>query len=70
MLGKVDKDELLFYITKKDVQQEAMEELGRHLTDEELYVARKGLDWGLMTGIDIVYDTILFEMIENKNPLL
>ena len=69
MLGKVERNELLFYITKEDVQNEAMEKLGRHLTDEELYVARKGLDWGLMTGIDIVYDTILFEMIKNKNPL-
>ena len=67
MLGKVNRDELLFYITKEDVQNEAMEKLGRHLTDEELYVARKGLDWGLMTGIDIIYKTIFGEMLdENK----
>ena len=67
MLGKVERDELLFYITKEDVQNEVMEKLGRHLTDEELYVARNGLDWGLTTGIDIVYETIFYEMlIENK----
>ena len=67
MLGKVERDELLFYITKEDVQNEAVEKLGRHLTDEELHIAQKGLDWGLMTDIDIVYETIFYEMlIENK----
>ena len=36
MLGKVDRDELLFYITnaKEDVQYEVMEKIGRHLTDD------------------------------------
>ena len=57
---------MLFYITKEDVQYEAMEKIGRHLTDDELYNAQKGLDWGLMTGIDIVYKTILDEIIKQK----
>ena len=66
MLGKVDRDEVLFYISKEDVQNEAMEKLGRHLTDDELYIAQKGLDSGLMFDIDTVYRTIFDEMIDKK----
>lgn len=66
MLGKVDRDELLFYITKEDVRYEAIEKLERHLTEEELHIARKGLEWGLTTGIDIVYKTIFDGIIKQK----
>ncbi len=62
----IDKDDLLFYISKETLQYEAMEKIGRHLTEEELDVARKGLEWGLMTGIDTVYNAILFEMIKKN----
>ncbi|KCZ70638.1 hypothetical protein ANME2D_02659 [Candidatus Methanoperedens nitroreducens] len=64
----IKKEEVLFYITKETIQYEAMQKIGRYLTDEELDVAKKGLEWGLMTDIDTVYNAILFEMIkENKN---
>ena len=43
-----------------------MEKLGRYLTDDELHIAQKGLDWGLITGIGIVYKTIFDEMIKQK----
>ena len=66
MLGKVEREELLFYITKEDVQNEAIEKLGRQLTDDELHIAQKGLDWGLTTDIDIIYKTIFDEMIKQK----
>jgi hypothetical protein len=62
----INKEKLIFYITKETMQYEAMQKIGRHLTKEELDIAKDGLDWGLMTGIDIVYDTILFEMIKEK----
>ncbi len=62
----INKDDILFYITKETMQHEAKQKIGRHLTEEELDIAKDGLDWGLMTGIDIVYDTILFEMIKEK----
>ena len=70
MLGKAARNKLLFYITKEDVQNEALERLGRHWTDEELYVAQKGLESGLMFDIDTVYRTIFEEMIgkcKNQN---
>jgi len=60
----IDKEEVLFYITKETLQHEAKQKIGRHLTEEELDIAKDGLDWGLMTGIGTIYDTILFEMIK------
>ena len=60
----IEREELLFYITKEAMQHEALRRIGRHLTEEELYIAEKGLEWGLMTDIDTVFNTIFSEMIE------
>ncbi|MCX9086450.1 MAG: hypothetical protein OIN90_02670 [Candidatus Methanoperedens sp.] len=60
----INKDEILFYISKETMQYEAMEKIGRYLSEEELDVARKGLEWGLTFDIETVYNTILFEMIK------
>lgn len=60
----INKEELLFYITKETIQHETMMKIGRHLTEDELDIAKDGLDWGLMTDIDTVYNTILFGMIK------
>lgn len=65
----ISKKELLFYISKETVQHEAKQKIGRHLTEDELDIAKDGFDWGLMTGIDIVYDTILFEMRNDKKMM-
>ena len=60
----INKDELLFYINKETIQDEAMQKIGRYLTEEELDIAKDGLEWGLLTDIDTVYNTILHEMIK------
>ncbi len=60
----INKEELLFYISKETMQYEAKQKIGRYLTEEELYIAKKGLEWGLMTDIDTVFNTILHEMIK------
>ncbi len=60
----INKDDILFYISKETLQYEAMEKIGRSLTEEELDIAKKGLEWGLMTDIETVYNAILFEMIK------
>jgi len=59
----INKEESIFLITLEDIQNEAMEKIGRTLTEEEVEVARKGLEFGLLTGIDTVYQTIFSEMI-------
>lgn len=63
----IDKEDILFYISKETLQYEALQKIGRYLTDEELDIAKKGLEWGLMFDIETVYNTILFEMIKDNN---
>ncbi len=57
-------NKILFSITEEDMQIEAKEKIGRELTDDEIQIAKNGLEWGILTGIDIVYRTILLEMIK------
>ena len=64
---KTDNDtRILFAITEQDVQSEAIEQIGRTLNEDEMEIAQKGLEWGIVTGIHIVYKTILFDMIMGK----
>ncbi|MDD2285760.1 MAG: hypothetical protein PHQ11_10225 [Paludibacter sp.] len=56
-------NEIIFAITKEDLQFEAKERIGRELTEEEIYIAKKGLESGLLTDIGTVYQTIFQEMI-------
>ena len=60
-------DRILFCITEKELQFEAKQILGRKLNEEEIIIAQKGLDYGIMTSIDVVYRTILKEMIDQNN---
>ncbi len=63
-MESVNPDAALFAITIDDIQHEAKEKLGRELTDAEILIAKKGLEWGLLTDIQTVYNTIFTEMIE------
>jgi hypothetical protein len=56
--------EIVFAITKEDLQYEAKEKLGRELTEDEIYIAKKGLEMGLLFDIDTVYRTIFTEMLD------
>ena len=62
----VQLNEIVFAITKEDLQFEAKERIGRILTDEEIHIAKKGLERGLLTDIETVYQTIFKEMINNE----
>jgi hypothetical protein len=55
---------IVFSINEDDVQIEAIEKIGRKLTADEMQVAKKGLESGILTGIHIIYQTILLEMIK------
>ena len=52
-------NEILLSITVEDLQSEAIEKIGRKLNDDEIRIAKKGLENGLLTNIDVVYSTIL-----------
>lgn len=63
-LMEKNSDRILFCITEEELQSEAKRILGRRLNEEEIIIAQKGLDYGIMTSIDVVYRTILKEMID------
>ncbi len=63
-LMEKNPDRILFCITEEELQFEAKQILGRRLNEEEIIIAQKGLDYGIMTSIDVVYRTILEEMID------
>jgi hypothetical protein len=57
-------DNVIFQITEEDVQYEAMERIGRRLTDDEVDIAQDGILWGLGdVTLTSTYDTIFDEMI-------
>ena len=62
-LMEKNPDRILFCITEEELQSEAKQILGRRLNEEEIIIAQKGLDYGIMASIDVVYRTILEEMI-------
>jgi hypothetical protein len=57
------KDNIIFSITIEDLQDKAMEKIGRKLTEEEIEIAKDGFEWGMDLAVDITYNTIFTEMI-------
>lgn len=56
----------IFSITTDDLQGEAIQKLSRELTDEEIDLAKDYLEWGILSGIDIVYNTIFNDIKEKQ----
>jgi allophanate hydrolase subunit 2 len=59
----LNSNDVVFLISKADLQHEAQKKIGRKLNFEEIEIARKGLQFGLLTDIETIYRTIFFEMI-------
>jgi hypothetical protein len=57
-----EKAKPLFTIAVEDIQSVALERLGRTLSDDELLIAKKRLEWGLLTDINTVYNAIFDEI--------
>jgi hypothetical protein len=57
------EDDIVYAICERDIQNEAEYALGRKLTEDELEIALKGLNYGIGTSIGIIYHTIFTEMI-------
>jgi len=48
-------DRVIFSVTEDELQFEAERIIGRRLSDDELAYACKGIEWGIGTGIEIVF---------------
>jgi hypothetical protein len=59
-----DGNEAVFAISVGDLQHEALNVMGRKLTDKELHVAIKGINEGLSFGIDTIFKTAIEEAVE------
>ena len=59
----ISKEDLVYYITKEDIQFEAQKRIGRKLKDEEFKIIRKLLDNGISINMDIIYNVIFTEEI-------
>ncbi len=59
-----DNEKVVFSITVGDIQYESMRLIGRQLSDEELETASDQVDWGLSTGIFIVFKAAIDEAVE------
>jgi len=57
-------NEIIFSIAVEDLQNEAINQVGRKLTDNELYTAKKGIESGLLFDIDTVMKTAIEEAVK------
>jgi hypothetical protein len=60
----ISKEDLVYYLTKDDIQFEAQIRIGRELEDEEFRIVRKLLDNGISINMDIIYNVIFTEAIK------
>ncbi len=63
MNNEQDNEKKAFVVTVGDIQQESVRLIGRKLTDEELYTAMKGIDWGLSFDIFTVFKAAIDEAV-------
>ena len=56
-------DNILFAITIENMQEYAMNKIGRKLAKDELDIAKEGIENALLFDIDTVFHTIITEMI-------
>lgn len=62
----VKEEDLVVYITVEDVQERAVERIGRRLTEEEMQDARKGITEGIMFDSETVLDSAIDMVTEDK----
>ena len=58
------QNNIIFAITIEELQDEAIRLIGKKLTDEELYSARKGIEAGLSFDIETVLKTAIEEAVK------
>ncbi len=63
-MKEIEKDNIIFSITTEDLQNIALQKIGRKLSKKEITIAKKGLESGLLFDIYTVYEAIFSEIME------
>jgi hypothetical protein len=61
-----NRENVIFSINLEDLQEEAVRHIKRKLTDDEVDTAKKCIEWGLYTGIDIVFKSAIDEAVKQN----
>ncbi len=59
-----NNNEIMFSVTVEELQNEAINQIGRKLTDKELRTAKKCIESGLSFGMDTVIKAAIEEAVE------
>lgn len=61
------KAEVIYPITIGDLQNDAIKRIGRKLNDDELYTAKKCVEWGLSSIVDITLKAAVEEAVDKNS---
>ena len=58
---------VIYPITIRDLQNDAIKRIGRKLNDDELHTAKKCVEWGLSSIVDITLKSAVEEAVDKNN---
>ncbi len=59
--------QVIYPITVEDLQDDAVRRIGRKLNDDELHTAKKCVEWGLSSIVDITLKSAIEEAVDKNN---
>ena len=59
--------EVIYPVTIDDLQNDAVRRIGRRLNDDELSTAKKCVEWGLSSIIDITLKSAIEEAVDKNS---
>lgn len=62
-----ENTEIICPITVEYLQNDAVKRIGRKLNDDELYTAKKCIEWGLSSIVDITLKSAIEEAVDKNS---
>lgn len=62
-----ENTKIIYPITVGDLQNEAIKRIGRKLNDDELDTAKKCIEWGLSSIVDITLKSAIEEAVDKNS---
>ncbi len=66
-MNKKQNSEVIYPVTIGDLQEDAIKRIGRKLTNDELYTAKKCVESGLSCVVDITLKAAIEEAIDKNS---